>query len=167
MALNNAILTKDNMIKRNWPGDPSCYFCSQPETVDHLLFQCSTAKVVWATVAVCFGASNVPRYLNQCWEWCEKWLPLGEKFHTLGIAAVCWAIWKARNKLCFEGKLILNPISIVCHACTLMSYWAGLYAGMDREALEEGINTIMLRIATGLLNKKPRKGEQHLGINNG
>ncbi|XP_066356855.1 predicted GPI-anchored protein 58 [Miscanthus floridulus] len=42
---------------------------------------------------------------------------------------------------------------------------SGLYAGMDREALEEGINTIMLRIATGLLNKKPRKGEQHLGIN--
>ena len=112
-------------------------------------------------MAVCFGASNVPRSLNQCWEWCEKWLPLGKKFHTLGIAAVCWAIWKARNKLCFEGKLILNPISIVCHACTIMSYWAGLYAGMDREALEEGINT-MLRIATGLLNKKQRKGDQHL-----
>jgi hypothetical protein len=46
MAVNNAILTKDNMIKRNWSGDPSCYFCSQPETVNHLLFQCSTAKVV-------------------------------------------------------------------------------------------------------------------------
>ena len=67
------------------------YFCSQPETVDHLLFQCSTAKVVWATVAVCFGANNVPRSLNQCWEWYERWLPLGKKFHTLGIAAVCWA----------------------------------------------------------------------------
>jgi len=23
---NNAILTKDNMIKRNWIGDPHCYF---------------------------------------------------------------------------------------------------------------------------------------------
>ena len=46
--MNNAILTKDNMIRRNWPGDPSCYFCSQPGTVDHLLFQCSTAKVVWS-----------------------------------------------------------------------------------------------------------------------
>ena len=57
--------------------------------------------------------------------------------------------------------MLLNPVSIVCHACALMSYWAGLYAGMDREALEEGINT-MLRIATGLLNKKQRKGDQHL-----
>jgi hypothetical protein len=99
--------------------------------------------------------------MNQCWDWCEKWLSFGKKLHTLGIAAVCWAIWKARNKLCFEGKLILNPISIVCHACALMSYWAGLYAGMDREALEEGVNT-MLRIATGLLNKKQRRDDHHL-----
>uniref|UniRef100_A0A0A9CMM6 Reverse transcriptase zinc-binding domain-containing protein n=1 Tax=Arundo donax TaxID=35708 RepID=A0A0A9CMM6_ARUDO len=30
-----------------WQGDPSCYFCSQPEAVDHLLFGCSVAKVVW------------------------------------------------------------------------------------------------------------------------
>jgi hypothetical protein len=62
--------------------------------------------------------------------------------------------------LCFEGKLILNPISIVCHACALMNNWAGLYAGLDREALEDGVNT-MLRIATNLLNKKPRS-DDHL-----
>ena len=52
--------------------------------------------------------------------------------------------------------MILNPISIICHACALMSYWAGLYEGMDKEALEEGATT-MLRIATDLLNKRPRK----------
>jgi hypothetical protein len=38
LVANDAILTKDNMIKRNWSGDPSCYFCQQPETVTHLLF---------------------------------------------------------------------------------------------------------------------------------
>ena len=27
-----AILTKDTMIRRNWVGDPTCYFCSYPET---------------------------------------------------------------------------------------------------------------------------------------
>jgi hypothetical protein len=156
LALNNAILTKDNMIKRNWKGEPTCYFCPQSETVSHLLFQGSTAKVVWATIAICFGATNVPRTLDQCWVWCERWLPAGKKFHTAGIAAICWAIWKARNKVCFENKVILNPISIICHACALMSYWAGLYEGMDKEALEEGVTT-MLRIATDLLNKRSRK----------
>uniref|UniRef100_K3XUC1 Reverse transcriptase zinc-binding domain-containing protein n=1 Tax=Setaria italica TaxID=4555 RepID=K3XUC1_SETIT len=31
-----AILTKDNMLKRKWQGDPSCNFCDQEETADHL-----------------------------------------------------------------------------------------------------------------------------------
>jgi hypothetical protein len=29
MVVNNAILTKDNMIIRNWKGSPLCYFCDQ------------------------------------------------------------------------------------------------------------------------------------------
>jgi hypothetical protein len=38
MVANNAILTKDNMIKRKWAGDPTCYFCPFDETMSHLLF---------------------------------------------------------------------------------------------------------------------------------
>jgi hypothetical protein len=41
-----AILTKDNMIKRNWQGDPGCYFCGAPKNCDHLIFSCPIAKVV-------------------------------------------------------------------------------------------------------------------------
>jgi hypothetical protein len=26
----NAILTKDTMLRKNWQGDPSCYFCNIP-----------------------------------------------------------------------------------------------------------------------------------------
>jgi hypothetical protein len=47
MVAQRAILTKDNMLSRNWHGDPGCYFCGFVETVDHLLFQCPVAKVVW------------------------------------------------------------------------------------------------------------------------
>jgi hypothetical protein len=63
MVLNNAILTKDNIIKRKWAGDPACYFCPSDETVSHLLFQCNTAKAVCATVAVCIGADDIPNSL--------------------------------------------------------------------------------------------------------
>ena len=43
------ILTKDNMIRRKWlGGDPSCKFCEQPESIDHLFFQCPVAQCVWA-----------------------------------------------------------------------------------------------------------------------
>jgi hypothetical protein len=162
MVSNNAILTKDNMIKRKWFGDPACYFCHPDETISHLLFQCSTARAARATVAVCIGADDIPNSLQQCWLWCEKWLPNGRKFHVTGIAAFCWPIWKARNEACFEGKMIQNPISIICHACALISYWAVLFLEGDKELLIAGANT-MLQIALKLLNTKQKpNGSQEM-----
>ena len=43
---NDALLTKDNMIKRNWKGSPECYFCNHNESINHLFFSCSVARVV-------------------------------------------------------------------------------------------------------------------------
>ena len=43
---NQVVLTKDNMIKRNWQGDPSCYFCPSNESINHLFFLCPVAKVI-------------------------------------------------------------------------------------------------------------------------
>jgi len=114
------------MVKRKWNGDPSCYFCRQHETVTHLLFTCSVAKVVWATIATYLGANDIPSSFQQSWKWCEKWIPNGKQFFAVGIAVVCWSIWKMRNKICFEGKKFSNSIEIVCHACALMKFWAGL-----------------------------------------
>ena len=42
----NAILTKDNLVRRKWLGSPSCAFCEQPKSVDHLFFQCSVARCI-------------------------------------------------------------------------------------------------------------------------
>jgi hypothetical protein len=67
LIMNKAILTKDNMIKRKWPESPTCYFCSVDENAQHLLFQCSTSKAVWAIVAHLIGATNIPKSLDQCW----------------------------------------------------------------------------------------------------
>jgi hypothetical protein len=38
LVVNDAILTKDNMIRRKWQGDLKCYFCSMNESAPHLLF---------------------------------------------------------------------------------------------------------------------------------
>ena len=42
---NGVVLTKDNLLKRNWTGDPSCYCCFSNECIDHLFFLCPVAKV--------------------------------------------------------------------------------------------------------------------------
>jgi hypothetical protein len=62
LVMQKSILTKENMIKRNWGGDPGCYFCGEPESVDHLLFSCSVAKVVWGIISMCFGQHDMPIY---------------------------------------------------------------------------------------------------------
>ena len=47
-----AVLTKDNLVKRKWTGDPTCSFYQEPETIKHLFFQCSIANVIWREVSL-------------------------------------------------------------------------------------------------------------------
>lgn len=103
----------------------------------------------------CDEPSNIPRSFDQCFKWCQTWLPNGKKFHIVGIAAVCWAIRKTRNRVCFVKMKLLNPLSIICYACALMNYWAGLFLGVDNETLQASVED-MLQIATKLLNKKQK-----------
>lgn len=111
------------------------------------MFCCQSGLGVIATV---IGATNIPTSISQCWERCESWLPMGKKFHLWGISAICWAIWKARNRACLDGRIIRNPIEILCHAAALMCFWTGLYAEIDSMMLINGVNT-MLKVASDLL----------------
>ena len=72
---NEAILTKDNMLSRKWNGNPECYFCDRHESIDHLFFTCAVARAVWACVARCLRADDIPVNLSHCWAWLDKWLP--------------------------------------------------------------------------------------------
>jgi hypothetical protein len=94
----NAILTKDNLIKRNWRGNKSCAFCSQDENVQHLMFDCPMAKYVWSLTAHIFGSTcRTTTFFEQFWEF----IPTGGKFHMVGLAAICWALWRDRDNICF------------------------------------------------------------------
>jgi len=147
LMTKDAILTKDNLIKRKWKGDPvSREYLSS-------LFSVLCCESCLGSDSESFGANAIPRNLDQCWNWCEKWLPFGKKFHVCGVAAICWAIWKARNRACFDKVIIKSPRDIIYHGCALMKYWAGLFSKADKEQLEEGLNT-MLEIADKILKRQ-------------
>lgn len=150
-----ATLTKDNMLKRKWVGDPTCRFCDNVETLDHLFFQCSTVKIIWGCVAACFGTNRIPGNLCQFWKWIKESLPGGEYVHCFGLAAIAWATWKARNKACFEHKLIKHPVEILFHACSLMKFWAGLFKIEVQEQIAEGVQ-LLLTMAHTILNSQQR-----------
>ena len=99
---HNAILAKDNLAKRNWSGDLHCRFCSDMESIDHLFFECLTARYIWSLVAYVLGATHRPTSFGQFWQWIAITLPNRKQFHMIGLAAICWVIWTVRNNSCFE-----------------------------------------------------------------
>ena len=122
----NAIFIKDNLIKRKWQGDTRCHFCSGQETVDHLFFECSLAKFIWSVVAMVVGAPCRPCSFDQFWRWAQVYMSGDETFLMVGLAAICWAIWRSRNSSCFDGKKIRSPTEIVCLASSFLLFWAEL-----------------------------------------
>lgn len=60
---HNVVVIKDNMVKRNWTGDPFCF--TKPESINHLFFGYSPAKYVCGIVCNCNGASSRPDHLSQ------------------------------------------------------------------------------------------------------
>jgi hypothetical protein len=55
--------------------------------------------------------------------------------------------------VCFKKKILRNPLKILCSACAFMRYWAGLYPGITKELIEEGVD-VMLQTAIKLLGRK-------------
>jgi hypothetical protein len=58
------ILTKDNLVKRNWHGGTKCCFCNKHETIQHLFVDCMMAKFIWRVIHLTFGIGP-PVSINQ------------------------------------------------------------------------------------------------------
>ena len=51
---NKVLLTKDNLVKRNWVGCTKCCFCGSQETIEHLFISCPFARLLWRIVNFAF-----------------------------------------------------------------------------------------------------------------
>ena len=75
----------------------TCMFYDQPETIDHLFFQYTITKCVWAMIGQCMGLithqENASSTSSVSIGGCQEL-----NIHHFGFAAVCWAIWKYRDK---------------------------------------------------------------------
>jgi hypothetical protein len=58
--------------------------------------------------------------------------------------------------VCFEKKILHDPLEILCSACAYIRYWAGLFPEVMKEAIEEGVD-LMLQTAIKLLDRKKAK----------
>jgi hypothetical protein len=146
-AFQDAVITRDNMRKRKWPGSPLCSFCCAVETTNHLFFHCSVAKIAWGAMRKVLGTSFCPKNFWQAFVWFYSFL--SEKFYMFGMAAVCWAIWILRNKMTFEKYVLQNPAEVVFMVCYFLMHWTGLHKEEDKKMLESGVKRLM-ETAAGL-----------------
>ena len=104
-------------------------------------FDCPIARYIWSLVAHVVGAVCRLNSFEQFWFWANTYLPNHKHFHSVGLAAICWAIWRARNLSCFEQKRIKSPTEIVCMA-SFICYWSGLQKTEDRAEIEAGAEVL-------------------------
>ncbi|RCV21769.1 hypothetical protein SETIT_4G164200v2, partial [Setaria italica] len=83
-----------------------------------------------------------PSYYDQFWVWVRSILPRFQHFHMVGLSAICWDLWNARNRVCFEGKMTRSPTEIICSASSFLIHWAGLQKVEDKENLETGAEAL-------------------------
>jgi hypothetical protein len=145
---HNAIATKDNLLNRNWSGAPHCQFCNGLESINHLFFGCSAAKFVWSVVATAVNSPTRPGSFSQFFWWFPQFAPASRNTQIAGLAAICWAIWKTRNRACFENKLISSPFDLIGYVVVFMNYWSGLHGEQDASELRAGADGLMRLAAT-------------------
>ena len=97
------ILTKDNLVRRNWIENKACCFCNKPETIQHLFVECHYAKFLCRAVHFVLGVPtpvNVEHLFNN---WSKQG---GQKQNIMlltGAIAICWSIQLTRNDTVFNN----------------------------------------------------------------
>ena len=71
----------------------------------------------------------------------------------VGMAAICWAIWKTRNRITFDKYKMKSPAEIWFLASSFVTYWAGMQKPQDKKLLMAGA-TKMRETATTLLRNQ-------------
>jgi hypothetical protein len=72
LLYKEAILTKDNLVKRNWHGNMLCYFCNNLEIIQHLFFNCALAKFLSRVIQMTFGLSAPQNIKHVHGEWSQN-----------------------------------------------------------------------------------------------
>jgi hypothetical protein len=118
------ILTKDNLVRRNWQGSPKCCFCHHDETIKHLFFQCQFVCSIWLAIQVASSLSP-PRSSNIFGNWLYG-IDNRDRVHIrVGAIALIWSLWLCRNNMVFDAKMS-SPMQVIYHCAHLLREWSTL-----------------------------------------
>jgi hypothetical protein len=91
-VLKGFILTKGNLLKRNWRGDDKCCVCNNKKTIHHLFFGCHVAQFVWRAVQFVFGLQATTNIVDIFIVWLQQINRKMRPHVCVGVCAIFWSI---------------------------------------------------------------------------
>jgi hypothetical protein len=102
-----AILTKDNLAKRNWNENIMCYFCDSYETIQHLFFECVLAKFIWRVIQITFGLTISWNMKHVFGDWIQRMNEKDRRLLYVGMDKNMGCVPKGR-----KSKISLNGMPV-------------------------------------------------------
>lgn len=117
-AFSDCLPTLTKLREKRVELDVLCPSCRlEPECVNHCLVFCLFAKSCWERIIPGVDCSSG----NSFKIWYESVLTNKREKADL-VAAVCWGIWKARNRTVWNNKL-MRAESVVAMAIAYLAQW--------------------------------------------
>jgi hypothetical protein len=124
LLTKNKILTRDNVAKRREVSHKTCLFCNEPESVNHLFFECCVAKRIWPVISEVLNLRSIWNFEYMATFW------LANKKHLLTniiSSAIIWSLWNFHNKLCFQGLVWAGEKAVLLESAKILRRWRPLY----------------------------------------
>jgi hypothetical protein len=144
LLYKEAILTKDNLAKRNWHGNERCCFCNNFEIVQHLFFDCALAKFIWRVVDLFFRFGAPNNIKNMFRSWVQNMNAKNKRLFYVGIGDMLWSIWLSRNDIIFNK----TPISSYMQVIFIGIHWTRMWAKFQKEENQNSLQTACRVIET-------------------
>jgi hypothetical protein len=128
LLYREAILTKDNVVKRIWHGNIKCCFCDSLETIQHWFFECALAKFIWRVIQITFGLST-PNSIHVFGGWVQRMNDKDRKLLLVGLGAMLWSIWLSQNDIVFNKTSISSYMQVIFRA----TYWTRTWSVFQKE----------------------------------
>ena len=137
------ILTKDNLIKRNWVGCKKCAFCTEDETVEHLFIHCPFVRNIWRLIHFTFNISPPTSVANMFGHWLDGIDKDTKARIRIGVCAFLWAVWICRNDVVFNKLGGAHFLQVVHRATYWIHMWSYLLPSEQRALMDAGCTRLM------------------------
>ncbi len=89
-----------------------------------MFFDRPLARLMWNTAICVLNLNPALDSQNMFGDWLKKLDKNMKDLVMVGMAAIIWAIWKSRNKACFEKVYPKDPTDVIFLACHWVDSWA-------------------------------------------